>query len=142
MKLRRPFNGNFTLTQSFGARPEAYAQFGIKGHNGLDYGLPHGTPVVAALEGKVTEVGNDTTGYGGYAKIENDKQGQLFGHLSRIDVKVGDTIYEGQQSAYLVVQRVRGELVTLPAPTCTGAGSHNLVTEVMVTLAMKTKHPF
>lgn len=97
MKLRRPFNGNFPLTQGFGERPEAYAQFGLKGHNGLDYGLPHGTPVVAALEGKVTEVGNDTTGYGGYVKVENSAQGQLYGHLSRIDVKVGDTIYEGQQ---------------------------------------------
>lgn len=97
MKLRRPFNGNYPLTQGFGANPASYAQFGIKGHNGLDYGIPHGTPLVAALEGKVTEVGNDTTGYGGYVKIENDKQGQLYGHMSRIDVKVGDTIYEGQQ---------------------------------------------
>lgn len=97
MKLRRPFNGNYALTQGFGERPEVYSQFGIKGHNGLDYGLPHGTPLVAALDGKVTEVGNDATGYGAYVKIENDAQGQLYGHMSRIDVKVGDTVYEGQQ---------------------------------------------
>jgi len=97
MKLRRPFNGNYPLTQSFGANPSSYAKFGLKGHNGLDYGIPAGTPIVSALEGKVVEIANDTTGYGAYVKIENAVEGQIKCHLSRIDVKLGDYVYEGQQ---------------------------------------------
>lgn len=95
--LRRPFQGQYRLSQGFGANPDSYARFGLKGHNGLDYALPHGTPLVSPIEGKITEIGNDTTGYGAYVKVENDAEGHLLGHMSRIDVQVGQEVYEGQQ---------------------------------------------
>lgn len=94
--LRRPFHGQYRLTQGFGENPASYAPFGIKGHNGLDYGLPHGTELVSPIDGKITEVGNDTTGYGAYVKVENSVEGHLLGHMSRIDVQVGQEVYEGQ----------------------------------------------
>ena len=94
--LRRPFHKQYRLTQGFGDNPADYARFGLKGHNGLDYALPHGTELVSPIDGKVTEVGNDTTGYGGYVKVENDAEGHLTGHMSRIDVQVGQEVYEGQ----------------------------------------------
>lgn len=97
--MRIPFNGTYRLTQGFGLNPSDYAKFGLKGHNGLDYGLPTGTQVVAPHSGKVMEATFDPTGYGNYLKIENDKEGSVLAHLQSFQVKVGDTVSEGQPIA-------------------------------------------
>lgn len=34
--MRKLFNSDFRITQGFGARPEYYSQWGLKGHEGLD----------------------------------------------------------------------------------------------------------
>jgi septal ring factor EnvC (AmiA/AmiB activator) len=90
------FKGNGRLTQYFGSNASAYAKFGLKGHNGIDYGIPNGTELYSAINGKVTEVANDTTGYGKYVKIENDQAGVIYGHLQSFKVKVGDVVKAGQ----------------------------------------------
>jgi hypothetical protein len=36
-----------------------YAQFGIKGHNGLDWPCPEGTELYASHDGRVTQVSTD-----------------------------------------------------------------------------------
>jgi murein DD-endopeptidase MepM/ murein hydrolase activator NlpD len=96
----KPFRGEFRLTQGFGGNPASYAQFGLKGHNGLDYGLPTGTQIIAPHNGKVIEVADEgTRGYGKYIKIENEKEGSVMAHLSSFQVKVGDTVSEGQPIA-------------------------------------------
>ena len=94
-----PFRGNYPLTQGFGLNPTDYAKFGIKGHNGLDYGLPTGTQVIAPHGGKVIEVTNDPAGYGNYIKIENDKEGSVMAHLKVFQVQVGQEVNEGQPIA-------------------------------------------
>ena len=94
--MRFPFNGSFKLTQKFGENPASYAQFGLKGHNGLDFGVPTGTEIVATHSGKVIEATNDPSGYGLYVKIENDLEGSLYAHLKEFKVKVGDQVSEGQ----------------------------------------------
>lgn len=97
--MRLPFNGSFRLTQAFGGNPQAYARFGLKGHDGLDYGLPTGTPIYAPFSGKVTQTGYDGPGYGKYIKIENDKYGTVLAHLQNYSVIVGQQVAEGQQIA-------------------------------------------
>lgn len=92
----RPFRGDFALTQPFGANPGDYAKFGLNGHNGLDYGLPSNTQVIAPHDGKVIEAASDPTGYGNYLKIENAREGSVMAHLASFQVKVGDTVSEGQ----------------------------------------------
>lgn len=92
----KPFSGNYTLTQPFGVNKPNYIQFGLQGHNGLDYGLPTGTAVIAPHNGKVIEVASDPTGYGNYIKIENDKEGSVMAHLASFQVNIGDTVSEGQ----------------------------------------------
>lgn len=82
MKLRLPFNGTFHITQRFG---EYYTD--SKGHTGIDYALPLGTPVLAMADGKVTFAGMDTTGYGNLIIIEHpDGSYSKYAHLSKFRV--------------------------------------------------------
>lgn len=98
--MRKPFRNNYVLTQGFGGNKPMYVQFGMEGHNGLDYGLPTGTQIIAPHGGKVIEVADEgTRGYGRYIKIENDKEGSVLAHLSSFQVKVGDIVSEGQPIA-------------------------------------------
>lgn len=98
--MRKPFDGDYILTQGFGQNPEDYKQFGLAGHNGLDYGLPMRTRVLSPHHGKVIEATLDPQGYGLYIKIENDKEGSVLAHFAELRVGVGDLIEEGQLIAY------------------------------------------
>lgn len=98
----RPFKGTFTITQEWGNDlvingVHIYAQFGLKGHNGVDYGCPTGTPILAPHDGKVIEAAFDAMGYGMYVKIENDKEGSILAHLKSFVVNQGDIITEGTE---------------------------------------------
>lgn len=95
--MRKPFNQDWPLTQKFGENPDIYKKFKMAGHNGLDYGLPNGTELVAPISGKVIEaVRSGDPGYGKYIKIENDREGSLVAHLKSVDVDEGDEVVEGQ----------------------------------------------
>lgn len=65
-------------------------------HLGVDYGAPHGTPVLAAGSGVVIFAGTD----GGYGKVVRIRHpnGYVTGyaHLSRIGVRRGQTVQQGQ----------------------------------------------
>ena len=98
--MQKPFHQDFALTQGFGENPANYAQFGLKGHNGLDYGLPTGTDVIAPHAGKIIEVAYDAGGYGNYIKIENDKEGSVLAHLKESLVSIGTVVTEGQLIAH------------------------------------------
>lgn len=93
----RPFKGTFTITQEWGVNPADYARFGLKGHNGVDYGTPTGTSIIAPHSGKVIESAFDQYGYGMYVKIENDVEGSILAHLDHFTVNAGDTVSEGQE---------------------------------------------
>lgn len=95
--MRRPFNGYYPVTQTFGVNPQLYAQFGYKGHNGVDYGLRDWTPVVAPHSGVVVEAGWSYGGYGYYVKVQNGVEGSVLAHLGRIQVWPGQWVNEGQQ---------------------------------------------
>ena len=95
--MRLPYNGTYRQTQGFGGNPASYARFGLKGHNGLDYATPTGTPILAPFSGRVTQAQNDPNGYGLYVKIENDKYGTILAHLKSFNVSVGQQVSEGQQ---------------------------------------------
>lgn len=94
------------ITQKFGVNPDAYAKFGLKGHNGIDYRafLPNGercyeggkSEVFAPHDGKIIENVFDANGYGWYVKIENDNEGSVLAHFSsQSPLKVGTNVQEG-----------------------------------------------
>ena len=92
----KPFEGDFPITQLWGENPEYYARFGIRGHNGVDYGLPKDTPVRSPHDGKIIEAAFDAQGYGLYYKIENDREGSVLAHLTENYLAVGAKVTEGQ----------------------------------------------
>lgn len=71
-------------------------------HTGIDIPAPSGTPVKAAAAGTVSFAGwaRKGSGYGGYGNAvivqHNDGTQSLYGHLSGINTKVGDTVAAGQ----------------------------------------------
>lgn len=95
--MQKPFNSNFLITQTFGNKlvinnVDVYGQWGYLGHNGIDYGTPSGTPIVAPHSGRVIESAYDSSGYGNYVKIENDVEGSVLAHFSKTEVSVGQEV--------------------------------------------------
>ena len=67
-----------------------------KQHKGVDYGAPSGTPVRAVGDG-VVEFAGQQNGYGNVLEIRHSNQrSTLYAHLSRIDVRLGQHIEQGQ----------------------------------------------
>jgi len=64
MKLQLAFPlKKILMTQGFGKNTlDVYASLGLKGHNGIDYRAPDGTPVLASHDGRVTFAGYDGAG--------------------------------------------------------------------------------
>jgi murein DD-endopeptidase MepM/ murein hydrolase activator NlpD len=67
-----------------------------KAHLGVDYAAPTGTPVRTIADGVVTFAGTQR-GYGNVIEVTHrDNKSTLFAHLSRIDVKRGERVEQGE----------------------------------------------
>jgi murein DD-endopeptidase MepM/ murein hydrolase activator NlpD len=100
---------NPVMTQEYGATAFAQKAYKSKFHNGVDFGTPIGTPILAADDGKIIAVGNNDKGtsrwtkyqYGKYIVIQHDNNlASLYAHLSRQVVAVGDTVKKGDIIGY------------------------------------------
>jgi predicted chitinase len=69
-------------------------------HNGIDIGVPDGTPVLSVADGEVvrSDMG-DYGGYGNFIIIDHDGYLSAYAHLSDRQVKVGDKVKQGEQIA-------------------------------------------
>ena len=91
--MRKPFDGDFPITQLFGETITDPA-----GHTGIDYALYLGTPVLAALPGRVARVGKLASGYGVHVLLEHDGGLEtLYAHLSSVSAHIGTEVLEGQE---------------------------------------------
>ncbi len=69
----------------------------LKPHLGVDYAAPSGTPVRTIGDGVVSFAGVQR-GYGNVIEITHrDQKSTLYGHLSRIDVRKGQHVEQGEQ---------------------------------------------
>ena len=90
------------VTQWFGANPSMYAQFGMAGHNGVDYRAPEGTPVLAAHPGIVRVYDEGSKGLGKYVKVTyidgagRQRYTTYYAHLSAHKVTMGQRVTRGQ----------------------------------------------
>ena len=87
---------NGSVTQWFGENPGLYKELGLNAHNGIDVVAPWGTPIFCVDGGVVAEVKNDAGGYGMHVRIVNHDREWTYGHLSAINVSVGEGIEEGR----------------------------------------------
>jgi len=69
----------------------------LRAHRGVDYAAPYGTPVRSVGDG-VVEFAGWQSGYGNVVKLQHGKErSTLYAHLSRIDVRPGQSIEQGQR---------------------------------------------
>lgn len=98
-KIRYPFDGHFAVTFPFGATStndhinHKLSQLRLKGHSGMDFGLPVGTPVKAVYEGVVSHAG-DLGSYGKTIIIKHSWGESLYAHLADIHVTMGKHVHE------------------------------------------------
>ena len=95
--LHYPFSGNFPVTFSFGQQSDnedikkKFQEWGIVGHNGLDFGLTAGNEVFACDSGKVIQSG-DNGDFGTSITIQHSWGQSIYGHLQETKVKENDEI--------------------------------------------------
>ncbi len=83
------------LSSSFGVRSDPFTGVS-RFHNGLDLAGPVGTPVVAAMSGKVSMVGFNPN-YGRYVILSHAEGFQtLYGHLDGFRVRKGVRVKQGE----------------------------------------------
>lgn len=97
------------ITQYFGNTDFSRANPGVyngQGHNGIDLGVPEGTPIKAAAAGSVVSTGNTDTvcsgaSYGKWVLIRhNNGLSTLYAHLSLISVSQGQQVSTRQLIGY------------------------------------------
>jgi len=102
--LVMPFHGNYPITQGFGAQltdptlQAFYTQYGLAGHDGIDFGVPMNTPLYAVDGGTIIWSGPGD--YGTMVTIQHSWGETYYGHMSNTSVIVGEHVDKGQIIGY------------------------------------------
>lgn len=97
------------ITQYFGKTPFATKNpqvYNGMGHNGIDFGVPIGTPIKSSAAGVVYGTGNTDTAcygvsYGKWVLVRHENGlATLYAHLSLIKVSTGDSVQSGDVVGY------------------------------------------
>ena len=99
--LAPPVPRPFGTAQLFGENPQFYARFVVggtrlRGHNGVDFLTPVGTPIVADFDGTVIVPAPDPNGFGNWLLIQHSWGQSIYAHLDRIDVNHGQSVRQRQ----------------------------------------------
>ena len=94
-KFINPLKG--IVSSGFGARESEYQN--VTGyHTGIDIAANSGTPIVASMQG-IVELVSSEGDYGKHVKIRCNNVYTLYAHCSKIFVKEGQIVAEGQKIA-------------------------------------------
>jgi murein DD-endopeptidase MepM/ murein hydrolase activator NlpD len=99
--LRTPVDGA-RITSGFGMRMHPVLGFS-KMHKGVDFGAPTGTPIFAAGNGTVVEIGKKGA-YGNYIRVRHSGEYQTaYAHMSKFakGLRKGDKVKQGQVIGYV-----------------------------------------
>jgi murein DD-endopeptidase MepM/ murein hydrolase activator NlpD len=94
------------ITQSFGVTVDSARLYKSGTHNGVDFGIPTGTPIKAVLSGTIEATGNTDLqkgcySYGKWILVKHPNGlSSLYAHLSVISVSQGDTVDTGERIGY------------------------------------------
>lgn len=127
-----PVDPRFRVSQKFGANPQYYRRFGFPGHEGIDWAVPVGTPVMACEDGTVIMISlSNRSPYGCYVRIAHkDGYETIYAHLSKALVKYDQYV-------------LKGEVIALSGNTgnSTGPHLHLTVRRIGATAAKLTHYP-
>ena len=87
------------ITQGFGENPENYEEYGLPGHEGIDFRAYHESPIMAVSPGIVSDVMPVVTGhnYGIYVRVMHvGCYETTYAHFDRVLVTEGDIVTAGQ----------------------------------------------
>ena len=85
------------LSSPFGWRDDPFGSGVRVYHGAIDLSVPQGTPIIAAMNGKISAVGFDRT-YGNYVIISHPGDFQtMYAHLHTVSVKRDDQVAQGAQ---------------------------------------------
>ena len=94
--IRLPFLGEFPVTFKFGENPDWYVKrFGYP-HNGIDWGMPVGTPIVACADGIISYADSVPDSDGCGVIISHDFGRSLYWHLSEVRATPGQSVKKGE----------------------------------------------
>ena len=97
---------HIVITQFFGRTADSGRLYASGTHNGVDFGVPTGTPVMAMASGVVVDTGNSDlscagASYGMWVLIKYDNGlASTYGHLSQFVISRGDRVTRGEVVAY------------------------------------------
>ncbi|MDB5194082.1 MAG: hypothetical protein JWN50_96 [Parcubacteria group bacterium] len=95
-----------TVTQQFGKTSSSGRLYASGTHNGVDFGTPVGTPVMAVRSGVIKAQGNTDLqpgcySYGRWILVEHDNGlSTIYGHLSATLVSTGQAVTTGEVIGY------------------------------------------
>lgn len=98
--IGKPFGGDYQINLGFGGQHRdplvgtKYTEFGVLGHDGVDFALPMSTAVLAADDGEVVRAGDGD--YGTTIVIEHAWGKSYYGHLDKIIKSVGTKVKKGE----------------------------------------------
>ncbi|MBD2105399.1 M23 family metallopeptidase [Nodosilinea sp. FACHB-13] len=97
----KPIAGEPSISSEFGLRPNPFGRRGYEMHEGVDFAGPVGKPILATAEGVVVRA-DYNGGYGNHVRIDHGYNYEtLYGHLSKLEVKIGDRVQRGDVVGYL-----------------------------------------
>ncbi len=71
----------------------------VRPHNGVDFALPVGTPIIAPSSGIVEHIAYQARGAGRYIRIRHGHITTVYMHLSKTLVRVGQSVKKGERIA-------------------------------------------
>lgn len=90
------YPANFVINSRFGYRSDPFSRRGVEFHSGIDFKGNRGDAVKSTADGKVVLAGW-FQGYGKCVRIRHKNNLEtLYGHLSKVNVEVGQMINTGQ----------------------------------------------
>ncbi len=97
-RFEKPVSGH--LTSNFGMRFHPILGYS-RMHQGVDFGAPTGTPIVAVTAGRVAFAGRHG-GHGNYVKLDHGSGlATGYAHMSRIAVTPGERVRQGEVIGYV-----------------------------------------
>lgn len=92
-RITQRFGNDFKINGKW-----VYQSMGMKGHNGIDFGIPVGTPIYASHDGEVAKAVKSNRGYGNHIKLRSRYYARetVYAHLSKILVEPGQTVAAGE----------------------------------------------